>query len=348
MLDESSQDCTTPLPYLITDLSKSLPSSVDDASRTSWRIVGVPSLLAVPAWLIEEMRIVILEDCDHHGKHTAVIQSSYFTDLIENDERVDVKHDPAQPSDAEICVYGRIVAARKARERWLQCVVNLSSSEYPPGVEQACRDHIQRWGWKDELDEQVLLRDISVSTCSDALAHHISHESQQAPGDIRSRFWQNYMILCLLLHTDHESQYVQTTLRSKEEDLLDALRLAMDLSKTPARPKRDRAQISSLLRALYTIAGGAVNHLYEVSGKYTAAENRDLLGSMFGTVVSNGLEDYDAEEMRRRLTTSPLFSDVTLSVQNLEHLITQMRRCLYLGYPLYHLVSNARASKILC
>lgn len=178
------------------------------------------------------------------------------------------------------------------------------------------------------------------------------------------RFWHSYVILCLLFRSNNDSEDVQTTLGRNEEDLLDALEVAMSFPetrkeedlldapevamsfpKTPARPKGERAQIISLLRALYNLAGGAVNRSYEISGRYTAAENRDLLGSIFGTVASNSFEEYDAEEMQRRLLKSPMFSDVTLSVQNLEHLITQMRRCLYLGYPSHHLVSNTWASK---
>ncbi|ETN44750.1 uncharacterized protein HMPREF1541_10420 [Cyphellophora europaea CBS 101466] len=268
-----------------------------------------------------------------------VIQSSYLANSTESHDWFDVDHDPTQPSDAEICVYGQIGAAQRARHCWISRVVDLTSPEYPPGVEQACRQHTQERGWEEELDEKVLLRDISVSIFveSSNLANSISHKFQQAPGNRRSIFWQNYVILCLLLHADHASEGVQTTLAINEEDLLDTLRSAISCSKIPARPKRERAQITSLLRALYTTAGGDINHLYQVSGKYSASENRDLLGSIFGTRARIDFENYDVEKMRQRLSKSPMFSNVTLSAQNLEVLITQIRGCLYLGYPPSHL-----------
>lgn len=178
MHDQSPIDRITPLPHLTTNLLKTVPSALHDGCETSWTIIGIPALLAVPPGLVKKNHIVLLPNCGHHDKHTAVILSSYLNTLTDYDDRIDVKHDPTQPSDVEKRVYGHLVATHKAQKRWLQMVVRLTSSEYPSGVEQACRDYTHRKGWKEDLDELVLLYDISVSACSKTFTpvFSISHE----------------------------------------------------------------------------------------------------------------------------------------------------------------------------
>lgn len=179
MHDQPPPERISSLPERFTNQAHPVLPFLHDDCETSWRIVGVLDLLAVPRRLIEDGRFVCLPRYHHHNDQTTVvIQSSYLTDLIQSDAQVDINHDPTRPSDAEKFVYGWNPATQKARERWLRMVVGLASSGYPFGVQQACRDHTHSKGWKEDLDERVLLQDISVSTFSDTfnLTYSISHE----------------------------------------------------------------------------------------------------------------------------------------------------------------------------
>lgn len=75
---------------------------------------------------------------------------------------MNAEYDPTQPSEAETKVLGIREASLKARERWLQQVVQVINSKHSQEVKQAYRDLSRSRGLQRELDRKVLLYDISV------------------------------------------------------------------------------------------------------------------------------------------------------------------------------------------
>lgn len=147
------------------------------------------------------------------------------------------------------------------------------------------------------------------------------------------------MFLFLNLESNHTSQDTRTLLESDHDELLDSLKLGLEIPIFPKRTKRDEAQITSLFRALLELSGGQVDCMqHRFAEDYTANQNNDLLASIFDITRSNNFGEFDTAEMCTTLSKSPVFSEMTISVQDLEDRTLKLRDSLQLGFPQDYLV----------
>ena len=72
--------------------------------------------------------------------------------------------------------------------------------------------------------------------------------------------------------------------------------------------------------------------------EYTVRDNADLYASVLGITRKRTFRDIDPEEMCNALLRSPVFSEVTISVQSLEDWTMQMMNFLPIGFPKNYLV----------
>lgn len=207
MQEKLPADHVSPLDSLvtITNLAWNMPSALHGGFTTPWAIVGVPSDATEPEWLDARNHpcIVVLPYCSRHDMATAVVEPSYLSTLIARKFPVDLRHDPTQPSDTEIRRLGSFDAQRRARERWLQTVVTMIYSEYPLAVKQACQHHTRSRGWSEELDEEIVTHEISVSMFPGLVVQRLI----RGPGSDRARQVDVLAAFCLLV-SPHRSRSV--------------------------------------------------------------------------------------------------------------------------------------------
>ncbi len=76
--------------------------------------------------------------------------------------------------------------------------------------------------------------------------------------------------------------------------------------------------------------------------EYTAGENADLFASVLDIARSKQFGDFDSKKMCNTLSKSPVFSRMTISVQDLEEWTTKMMDSLRLGFREGHLVRSPK------
>ena len=151
------------------------------------------------------------------------------------------------------------------------------------------------------------------------------------------------MLLFLNLEKDHNSNDAQTYLESGQDDLLRSLRSSIRIPMIPKRTKRDESQITFLVRALLELSGGRVDvRQHGFAEEYTASQNADLCTSFFEVTRKNQFGDFDSEEMCKSVSKSPVFSEVVISIQDLESWTTSMRDFLCVGFPDGYLVRHIK------
>lgn len=83
--------------------------------------------------------------------------------------------------------------------------------------------------------------------------------------------------------------------------------------------------MTSLIQALLELSGGRVDfQQYKYAEEYIASENADLYALLFNITRTKQFEDFDPEEMYKRLSKSPVFSEIVISVQDLEEQTTKI------------------------
>ena len=143
----------------------------------------------------------------------------------------------------------------------------------------------------------------------------------------------------MFLHLNLEKDHSSNCLEGDQEMLLESLQLSLPIPVSTKRTKRDEAQITSLIRALLELSGGRVDlRQHGFAEEYTASENADLYASVFDIARTKQFGDFDSEEMCNTLAKSPVFSRMTISVQDLEEWTTKMMDSLRLGFREGHLV----------
>ena len=100
-----------------------------------WKLVSVPASNIDLQWLEEEsnLRICVIRKCNDDAFEVAV-EPSYLSKLKDHQLQVNVDHQPTQPSQAEKDVLGICEAKERARDRWLQQVVDVVYSQRSPQV----------------------------------------------------------------------------------------------------------------------------------------------------------------------------------------------------------------------
>ena len=147
----------------------------------------------------------------------------------------------------------------------------------------------------------------------------------------------------MFLHLNLEDDHGSNCLESCQEILLDSLQLSLQFSVPPKRTKRDEYQITSLVRALLELSGGRVDpRQHRFAEEYTASENADLYASIFDIVRTKQFGDFESEEMCNTLSKSPVFSRMTISVQDLEEWTTKMMDSLRLDFREGHLIRHPK------
>lgn len=150
---------------------------------------------------------------------------------------------------------------------------------------------------------------------------------------VQANLAQNLVLLFLNLVKDHKSSDAHNYLVSNQDDLLESLRLSLPIPVPPKRTKRDEAQKTSLVRALLELSGSRVDLLQHGFAKeYTVSENADLYASVLGITKTKQFGNFDSEEMRNTLSKSPVFSGLTIGVQDLEERIAKMVDSLRVGF----------------
>ena len=148
--------------------------------------------------------------------------------------------------------------------------------------------------------------------------------SQTSTAPVQRRLAQNLVILFLNQETDYESLDADYYLESNQDALLENLQLSLPIPVPAERPRRDEAQITSLIRALLESSGGRVDLQHEFAEEYTASNNADLYASVLGITRKKHFGDFDSEAMRNALSKSPLFSEMTIDAHKLEEWTTKM------------------------
>ena len=111
----------------------------------------------------------------------------------------------------------------------------------------------------------------------------------------------------------------------------------------PKRTKRDESQITFLVRALLELSGGRVDfRQHGFAEEYTTSQNADLCASVLEITRTNQFGDFDSEEMCKSVSKSPVFSEVAISIQDLESWTMSMRDFLGVGFPDGYLVRHIK------
>ena len=151
----------------------------------------------------------------------------------------------------------------------------------------------------------------------------------------------------MLLYWNLEKDHSSNRLESDQETLLASLQSSLSIPVPPKRTRRDEAQKTSLVRALLEFSGGRVEFLqHDFAEEYTASENADLYASVFDIARTKQFGDFDAIEMCNTLSKSPVFSGITIDVQDLKEWTTKMKASLRLGFPEGYLVRRPKARNI--
>ena len=142
------------------------------------------------------------------------------------------------------------------------------------------------------------------------------------------------MVLFLNLTTDYDSLHAYHYLASNEDDLLESFQLSLPIPVPPERTRRDEAQITSLVRALLELSGGRVDvQQYGFAQEYTLRDNADLYASVLGITRERTFGDSDSKQIYKELLESPVFSETTISAQDLEESTIKIREFLPIGFP---------------
>ncbi len=150
---------------------------------------------------------------------------------------------------------------------------------------------------------------------------------------------QNLVFLYLNQENDHSSDEAHNCLESDQDELLESLQFALPIPVSPKKTKLDEAQLTSLVRALLELSRGRVDfRQHKYSEEYTASENANLYASLFNITRTRRFGDFDSEEMCKTLSKSPVFSEIAISVQDLEERITKMIDSLRVGFRKRYLV----------
>lgn len=124
---------------------------------------------------------------------------------------------------------------------------------------------------------------------------------------------------------DHNSSGAHNYLESTQDELVESLQRSLPIPEPPERTERDEAQITSLVRALLELSDNRVNdQQHGFAEECTASENTDLCASVLSITRTNQFGDFDLEDMRNTLLTSPVFSGMTFSTRDLERRIMKM------------------------
>lgn len=140
---------------------------------------------------------------------------------------------------------------------------------------------------------------------------------------------------------DHSSDGIQKLLESSQEELPELFQLSLyhSLGALSQRTKYDETQRISLGRGVVEVSGGRVcAHQHRFAGNYTVSENADLCASFLGITRTIGFGDISSEKIRKTLTTFVIFSQTTISVQEVEERTTEMMHCLSGGFSDNYLV----------
>lgn len=147
------------------------------------------------------------------------------------------------------------------------------------------------------------------------------------------------MILFLNLVTDYDSLDADHYLTSNEDDLLEGLQHSLPIPVTPERTRGGEAQTTSLFRALLEFSGGRVEvQQHGFAQEYTIRDNADLYASVLSITREKTFGDSDFERIDKELLGSPVFSETTISAQDLEESNMKMMDFLPVGFPKDYLV----------
>jgi len=152
---------------------------------------------------------------------------------------------------------------------------------------------------------------------------------------------QNLLLLFLSLAEDHESFQAQAYLMSDQDDLLESFQRSLLIPVPPKRTKPDEAQVTSLVRSLLESSGSRVDlRQHGFSEEYTVSDNAGLYASLLSITRTKDFGHSDPEELRSILSMSPMFSGMTISVQDLRERIMKMGESLRIGFRKEYLVRN--------
>lgn len=156
---------------------------------------------------------------------------------------------------------------------------------------------------------------------------------------MQHRLSQNIDFLLLSL-ADHHSEQLQIYWESDREGLIVRLVHALRIPLPPKRSEDEEVRTTSLVRELLELSGGRVDCQQHVfSDECTADGNAELLASLFG-ITTREFGNVNVQDMVRLVSSSPLFSQSTMSVRDLVDQIVRMRRSLRLGFEEGHLVKR--------
>jgi hypothetical protein len=156
---------------------------------------------------------------------------------------------------------------------------------------------------------------------------------------VQEQLAQNLVLLVLNLVKNHNSFDAHIFLTSNQDDLLESLQLSLPIPVPPKRTKRDEAQITSLIRALLELSGGRVDlRQHGFAEEYTISDNADLYALILDITRTKQFGDFDSEEMRNTLSKSPVFSGMTIGVQDLEKWTNKMMNYLRVSFSKGYLV----------
>ena len=153
-----------------------------------------------------------------------------------------------------------------------------------------------------------------------------------SPTPVRTKLAQNLVLLSLLLAEDLSCLGATTYVTSNQHDLLQHFQLSLPISVPPQRPKRDEAQITSLIRALLELSGGRRDLLqHRFAEEYTVIDHANLYASILGITRTKAFGGFDSREIKNTLLGSPVFSGMTVDEQDLENWTAHMMKCLRIG-----------------
>lgn len=150
---------------------------------------------------------------------------------------------------------------------------------------------------------------------------------------VRKKLAQNLVFLFMNLENDHSSDDARKCLEMDQDGLLQSLQLALHIPVPPKRTSLDKTQSTSLVRALLKLSRGKIDFWqYTYAEEYTASENTDFYTSLFNITTTRQFGDFVPEKICKTLSSSLLFSEMAISVEDLEERTTKIIVSLCIGF----------------
>jgi len=151
---------------------------------------------------------------------------------------------------------------------------------------------------------------------------------QESDPSVQKTLAQYLLLLFLNLEEDHSSSDARKFLEISQDELCVSLQLHLQILEPSKWTNCKETQKTSLVRALLELSGGRADNRQQGFAEYTASQNADLYASIFGIVRTVQFGDIDSGKIRNTLLKSQLFSQTTITEQDLEEWTTNIMGCL--------------------